>query len=260
MWLSGDEQDRDGVAHHIALVIAEQGLGRAVERQDPAGLVQDDDAVGCRVEDGFEFVDAALPTREIRFRRLAGAARRPPPASGRTSRSSASTPSHSTAADLQLDRQRIVLPGRQGRPIASRKRGGSEQARQTAGRGEVFAIVVAGKRRGAPGWQRPHARPDGQEPAWEADARSASPSIGNRLSAVVVSDFRKVCRRRAVGHVPGRDLGGCEFVGRAFFGRFSAPPPRQRRFPRPAQRRPREPARGRGTAPLFREAAGVRWS
>ena len=57
------QKHRDGIACNRPLVIAEERLGRTVEGEDPPSLVEHDDAVGCRVENGLELLDAAVPRR-----------------------------------------------------------------------------------------------------------------------------------------------------------------------------------------------------
>ena len=57
----GREKHRDGIADDLALVVAEQRLGRTVEGEDAAGLVEHDDAVGRRVENGLELLDRGCP-------------------------------------------------------------------------------------------------------------------------------------------------------------------------------------------------------
>ena len=59
----GRQQHGDGVARHLPLVIAEERFGRAVEGEDAPGLVEHDHAVGRRIEDRLQLMDAAVLRR-----------------------------------------------------------------------------------------------------------------------------------------------------------------------------------------------------
>src|SRR6478735_7180596 len=138
------EQNRDGVTQHIALVIAEQGFGGSIEREDPPGLVENDDTVGCRVENGFKLMDTAVAKAEARFhfsQTLQTVALRQ--ASYDNEFCIDTVPRDGAA--LQLDRHLLALAGRQCR-ATGRKRIGSEEARQTARGSKMLAVVVAGER------------------------------------------------------------------------------------------------------------------
>src|SRR3954467_8927319 len=47
----GRGEDDEALARDLVLIVAEQRLGGTVERQDAAGVVEDDDAVGRGIED-----------------------------------------------------------------------------------------------------------------------------------------------------------------------------------------------------------------
>ena len=116
MWLSRRSSTVMASPDDLALVVAEQRLGGAVERQDPPGLVENDDAVGRRVEDGFKFMDAAVAKAEVRFhcsQTLQTVALRQ--ASYDNEFCIDAVPRDGAA--LQLDRHLLVLAGRQRRAI-----------------------------------------------------------------------------------------------------------------------------------------------
>ena len=143
------EEHGERLADHLALVVAEQRLGRAVEREDAARLVEDDDAVGRRVEDGFELPHArlTLPADRLRCARSRWVAS----ASGvlRISIRLAGSPSHSTVVEAHLDGDALRLPASTGqaarRPRRSAGGSGLPRKRRTippSGRDLADVVVV----------------------------------------------------------------------------------------------------------------------
>ena len=145
----GRKQHRDRITDNFVLIVSEQCLGRAIEREYAAGLVEYDDTVGRRGEHGFQFVHANVADAKIRFQR-ADPLRR---VAFRQTAHEQQIGVDAVPCDgglLQFNRQGLALACREYDRIGRFCRDRSEEARQTARCGEVLAIVVSGKGKHCP--------------------------------------------------------------------------------------------------------------
>src|SRR5215203_5884565 len=142
----GGEEDDEALARDLVLIVAEQRLGGTVERQDAAGVVEDDDAVGRGIEDRGKLAQPALAGPQVELERaqpLALLGRRRPGDDHEARRQP--IPLHRRQPDIDRDAFVAAAGERERRhALKSRRRphSAAKQERHAALRRELPDVVV----------------------------------------------------------------------------------------------------------------------